>query len=97
MAKAAEAEARAAGLLPAAPAPAPRPSGVPRAEDLFPREEAAPAEEARPTVESVFGPDAGAKPPEEQPISAAQVFGEPAPDVTVSEKDQQPQEEGQPG
>jgi N utilization substance protein A len=97
VAKAAEAEARAAGLLPAAPAPAPRPSGVPRAEDLFPREEAAPAEEARPTVESVFGPDAGAKPPEEQPISAAQVFGEPAPDVTVSEKDQQPQEEGQPG
>ncbi len=95
VAKAAEAEARAAGTLPApepaAPA-APRPGGVPRPEDLFPREEAQPAEEVRPTVESVFGTEATTKPAEEQPISAAQVFGEPGPDVTVSEKEPQPQE-----
>ena len=70
---------------------------MPRPEDLFPKEEAPAAEEARPTVESVFGTDATAKPPEEQPLSAAQVFGEPAPDVTVSEKEPQPQGEGQPG
>jgi N utilization substance protein A len=98
-AKAAEAEARAAGVLPAPEPAAPpaRPGGVPRPEDLFPKEEAPAAEEARPTVESVFGADATAKPPAEQPLSAAQVFGEPAPDVTVSEKEPQPQEEGQPG
>jgi N utilization substance protein A len=93
IAKAAEAQARAAGTL---PAPAPRSSGVPRAEDLFPKEETPAAEEARPTVESVFGSDATEKPAEEQPLSAAQVFGEPAPDVTVSQQEQ-PQEEAQPG
>ncbi len=94
-AKAAEAEARAAGTVvePPPAAPAPRPAGVPRAEDLFPRDEEAPKEEPRPTVASVFGSEAMAPRLEEQPITAAQVFGEPAPDLTVSEKDQPSAEE----
>jgi N utilization substance protein A len=76
LAKAAEAEARAAGQLPAV---APRPSGAPRPEDLFPvvAEEAAP-EPAKPTLESLFGPDVETK-PEEESLSAAQVFGEAPP------------------
>jgi N utilization substance protein A len=80
-AKAAEAEARAAA--PAAAAAAPRPGGVPRAEDLFPaEEEAAPAEPAKPTLESLFGPDVVEEKPDEEKLSAAQVFGEtpPAPE-----------------
>jgi N utilization substance protein A len=76
LAKAAEAEARASGQLPPA---APRPSGAPRPEDLFPvvAEETA-AEPAKPTLESLFGPDVEAK-PEEESLSAAQVFGETPP------------------
>lgn len=64
---------------------------VPRPEQLFGRAEA-PVEETRPTVESIFGPDAGA-PQEEQPLTAAQIFGEPAPTVTVSEEEPTRQEE----
>jgi N utilization substance protein A len=71
--RAAEAEARAAGQL---PAPAPRPSGAPRPQDIFPAvpEETTP-EPAKPTLESLFGPDVATK-PEEETLSAAQVFGD---------------------
>ncbi|HYT87583.1 MAG TPA: transcription termination factor NusA [Gemmataceae bacterium] len=97
-AKEAEAEARAAGTFvepTPAPAPTPAASGVPRPEDLF-REEAPVPEEAKPTVESLFGPDATAPRPEDQSLSAAEVFGEPTPTVTVSEEEQ-PRQDGSPG
>ena len=47
-------------------------------------------------MESVFGTDATAPRAEEQPVTVAQVFGEPAPDVTVSEKEQPRAEEPPP-
>jgi N utilization substance protein A len=90
-AREAEEAARAAGLLPEEPvAAAPsRPSAGPTAADLFPEEPAgeAAAEEAKPTVESLFGPDPGSEEPQEQPLSAAQVFGENAPAEPVTKED----------
>jgi N utilization substance protein A len=81
LAKAAEEEARARGEL---VAPAPRPSGPPRAADLFPAgEETRREEPARPTFESIFGPEPPAKP--EETLSAAQVFGE-APPAAAEQK-----------
>ncbi len=78
--KAAEAEALAAGQLPAA-APV-RSSAGPSAADLFPPEPAAEPEPPRPTLETLFGPDTDTK-PEKETLSAAQVFGdEPVPDAT---------------
>jgi N utilization substance protein A len=92
-AKAAEAEARAAGTYVEPPPAAPAAPATPTAANIFPAE--APAEEeAKPTVESLFGPEATAPRPEDQSLSAAQVFGEPAPTVTVSEPEQ-PKEEPQ--
>jgi N utilization substance protein A len=71
-ADAAEAEAAASGEVVARPAAR---SGAPTAADLFPEDGSAKTEEARPTVESLFGPDT-TETPTEQPLSAAQVFGD---------------------
>jgi len=74
-AKAAEAEARAAGLLPPTPA---KPTPAEKAAALFADSsvEAPAPKEARQTLESLFGP---AEPPEApETLSAAQVFGETA-------------------
>jgi N utilization substance protein A len=71
-----------------------RPTASQRAAELFPDDGSAPKpEEARPTVESLFGPDTGTKPQEES-LSAAQVFGEnpPAPPVEKQEEEQKPEE-----
>jgi N utilization substance protein A len=72
LAKAAEAEARAAM---AGSAMAPSVSSRPSAATLFPEEESAAAPETKPTVETLFGPEDGSK-PDKEVLSAAQVFGE---------------------
>jgi N utilization substance protein A len=52
----------------------------PSASDLFPEEGTATPEQSKPTLETLFGPDATK--PEKEEISAAQVFGEPAPPLS---------------
>jgi len=47
---------------------------VPAAARLFPDEASAEPAAAKPTLESLFGPDVGAK--SEETLSAAQVFGD---------------------
>jgi N utilization substance protein A len=79
-AKAAEAEARAA--MPATPV---RSSSGPSAADLFPEESPAAAEEVKPTLETLFGPDATTK-PEQETLSAAQVFGDNPPPAPPDER-----------
>jgi N utilization substance protein A len=96
--RAIEAEAKAAAVAAgeevALSAP-PRSSGPPTASTLF-REEVVPQpEEARPTLETLFGPDATARPPEEPALSAEQVFGQ-APSAPPVEEPKPAVEEGTP-
>jgi N utilization substance protein A len=94
LAKEAEAEARAAAPTAVVAPAAPRPGAAPRVSDLFPPEEGAATatEEAKPTLESLFGPDTPNK-PEEESLSAAQVFGETptAPEETPAPTPEQPE------
>jgi N utilization substance protein A len=84
-------ERAAAGAVSEVPAPS---RSALRAAALFPGEGPTRTEEARPTVESLFGPDPGA-PPEEQPLSAAQVFGDqPAAPAPQEEQDKARDAEG---
>jgi N utilization substance protein A len=88
----ARAEAEAAGLPypaeePAAPS---RPSGAPTVSDLFGAEPERREEERTPTLESLFGPDVSAPPPEEEARpTAAEVLGE-APPAAPRPEDGQP-------
>jgi N utilization substance protein A len=52
-----------------------KPSAAERAAELLPGEDVPMVVEPKPTIESLFGPDVDAK-PEEESLSAAQVFGE---------------------
>ena len=71
----------------AAPSSAPLRSGAgPKASDLFPDEGKPEAEEPKPTVESLFGPEPAT--PAEQPLSAAQVFGEESAAPTPPKEDE---------
>jgi transcription termination/antitermination protein NusA len=94
LAKEAEAEARAAAPTAVVAPAAPRPGAAPRVSDLFPPEEGPPAapEEAKPTLESLFGPETENK-PEDETLSAAQVFGDtPAePEETPAPAPEQPE------
>ncbi len=77
------------GAAVAVPAPSGTPlrSGAgPRVEDIFPEEPSQEAEEPKPTAESLFGPEATAKPDES--LSAAQVFGEGQPPKPVPKDDE---------
>jgi N utilization substance protein A len=83
LAKAAEEEARA--NAPQAPL---KPSAAAQAAKLLGDALPTPAPEAKPTLESLFGPDVSTKEEEEKPLSAAQIFNEPAPSAPEAEPPQ---------
>ncbi len=87
LAKQIEAETQPAEAVAAS---APRPSGPPRAEDLFPPEERTAVEPARPNFESIFGPDTEPKQQEQKP-RADEVFGEHAPAAAEEEQTAPPE------